>query len=83
MHPSAYRNDRTLSELSAEYGVSSMQIGRWKKTLSDRASELEEELSVAERRSFIDPCDTEMSDSKSVRAFGIEPLRLLPIIVAL
>ena len=24
---SAYRNDRTLSELSAEYGVSSMQIG--------------------------------------------------------
>ena len=40
-------------------------------------------MSVAERRSFIDPCDTEMSDSKSVRAFGIEPLRLLPIIVAL
>ena len=37
---SAYRNDRTLSELSAEYGVSSMQIGRWKKTLSDRAAEL-------------------------------------------
>ena len=93
-----------------------MQTGRWKKTLSYRASELfetgssmnlekitdplykeigrlkmdiewlkknEEELSVAERRSFIDPCDTEMSDSKSVRAFGIEPLRLLPIIVAL
>ena len=69
--------------MSAEYGVSSMQIGRWKKTLGDRASELEEKLSIAERCRFVDPCDAEMSDSKSVRAFGIEPLRLLPIIVAL
>ena len=58
------------------------EIGRLKMDI-EWLKKNEEELSVAERRSFIDPCDTEMSDSKSVRAFGIEPLRLLPIIVAL
>ena len=52
---SAYRNDRTLSELSAEYGVSSMQIGRWKKTLSDRASELFETGSSMDLEKITDP----------------------------
>ena len=52
---SAYRNDRTLSELSAEYGVSSMQIGRWKKTLSDRASELFETGSSMDPEKITDP----------------------------
>lgn len=46
MRPSAYRNDRILSELSAEFSVSSMQIGRWRKALSDRASELFETVSL-------------------------------------
>ena len=27
----AYREDKTLSELSSEYGVSGVQINRWKK----------------------------------------------------
>ena len=36
----ACREDKTVSELSSEYGVSGAQINRWKKTLIDRASEL-------------------------------------------
>ena len=52
---SAYRNDRTLSELSAEYSVSSIQIGRWKKTLSYRASELFETGSSMNLEKITDP----------------------------
>ena len=58
------------------------EIGRLKMDI-EWLKKNEEELSVAERRSFINPCDAEMSDSKPVRAFGIEPLGLLLIIVAL
>lgn len=36
----ACRETKTLSELSVEYGASSMQISRWKQVLIDRAVEL-------------------------------------------
>ena len=58
--PSAYRNDRTLSELSAEYAVSSMQIGRWKKTLNDRAAELFETGSAMDLEKITDPLNKEI-----------------------
>ena len=61
---SAYRNDRTLSELSAEYGVSSMQIGRWKKMLSDRASELFETGSSMDVEKITDPLYKEIGRLK-------------------
>ena len=64
LHPSAYRNDRTLSELSAEYGVSFMQIGRWKKTLSDRASELFETGSSMDLEKITDPLYKEIGRLK-------------------
>ena len=64
MHPSAYRNDRTLSELSAEYGVSS-QIGCWKKTLSDRASELFEMGSSMDLEKITDPLYKEIGRLKT------------------
>jgi transposase-like protein len=36
----ACRNDKTLAQISSEYGVPAVQISRWKKELLDRASEL-------------------------------------------
>lgn len=36
----ALRNDRTLAQISSEYGVAAVQISRWKKELLDRAPEL-------------------------------------------
>ena len=42
--------------MSAEYGVSSMQIGRWKKTLSDRAAELFETRSSMDPERYIRIC---------------------------
>jgi putative transposase len=37
---SALREEKTLSELSSEYGVHANQIVRWKKELSARAEEI-------------------------------------------
>jgi len=61
---SAYRNNRLLSELSAEYGVSSMQIGRWKKPLSDRAAELFETRSSMDLEKITDPLYKEIERLK-------------------
>jgi putative transposase len=36
----ACRNDKTLAQISSEYGVVAVQISRWKKELLDRASEI-------------------------------------------
>ena len=36
----ACRNDKTLAQISSEYGVVNVQISRWKKELLDRASEI-------------------------------------------
>lgn len=64
MRPSAYRTDRPLSELSAEYGVSSMQIRRWKKTLSDRAAELFETGRYMDMEKITDPLYKEIGRLK-------------------
>lgn len=36
----ACRNDKTLAQISSEYGVATVQISRWKKELLDRALEI-------------------------------------------
>ena len=36
----ACRNDKTLAQISSDYGVVAVQISRWKKELLDRASEI-------------------------------------------
>ena len=36
----ACRNDKTLAQISSEYGVAGVQISRWKKELLDRALEI-------------------------------------------
>ena len=50
--------------MSTEYGVSSMQIGRWKKTLSDRASELFETGSSMDLEKITDPLYKEIGRLK-------------------
>ena len=61
---SAYREDRTLSELSAEYGASSMQISRWKKVLIDRAVELFENSKPVDIEKITDPLYREIGRLK-------------------
>ena len=36
----ACKNNKTLAQISSEYGVAAVQISRWKKELLDRASEI-------------------------------------------
>ena len=36
----ACRSDKTLAQISSEYGVAAVQISRWKKELLDRALEI-------------------------------------------
>ena len=61
---SAYREDKTLSELSAEYGASSMQISRWKKVLIDRAVELFENSKPVDIEKITDPLYREIGRLK-------------------
>lgn len=60
----ACREDRTLAELSSEYGVSAMQIGRWKKTLLERAGELFESKSPLDIEKVTDPLYKEIGRLK-------------------
>ena len=60
----ACREDRTLAELSSEYGVSAMQIGRWKKTLLERAGELFESKSPLDLEKVTDPLYKEIGRLK-------------------
>lgn len=55
---------QTLSELSSEYGVSSAQICRWKKVLTDRASELFETSKPADIETLTDPLYKEIGRLK-------------------
>ena len=50
--------------MSAEYGVFSMQIGRWKKTLSNRVSELFETGSSMDLEKITDPLCKEIERLK-------------------
>ena len=34
------RNDKTLAQISSEFGIAALQISRWKKELLDRSSEI-------------------------------------------
>ena len=36
----SFRKDKTLAQISSEYGIAALQISRWKKELLDRASEI-------------------------------------------
>ena len=51
----ACRETKTLSELSVEYGASSMQISRWKQVLIDRAVELFETSKPVDIEKITDP----------------------------
>ena len=60
----ACREDMTLSELSSEYGVSSAQINRWKKTLTERASELFDSSKAVDIEKITDPLYREIGRLK-------------------
>ena len=60
----ACREDMTLSELSSEYGVSSAQINRWKKTLIERASELFDSSKPVDTEKITDPLYREIGRLK-------------------
>ena len=60
----ACREDKTVSELSAEYGVSGAQINRWKKTLNDRASELFDNNKAVDIEKLTDPLYKEIGRLK-------------------
>ena len=60
----ACRETKTLSELSAEYGASSMQISRWKKVLVDRAVELFETSKPVDIEKITDPLYKEIGRLK-------------------
>jgi putative transposase len=60
----ACREDRTLSELSSEYGISSAQINRWKKTLTERASELFNSSKAVDIEKITDPLYREIGRLK-------------------
>ena len=60
----ACRETKTLSELSAEYGVSSMQISRWKQVLIDRAVELFETSKPVDIEKITDPLYKEIGRLK-------------------
>ena len=60
----ACREAKTLAELSAEYGVSSMQISRWKKVLMDRAVELFETTRPVDIEKITDPLYKEIGRLK-------------------
>jgi putative transposase len=60
----ACREDMTLSELSSEYGVSSAQINRWKKTLTERASELFDNSKTVDIEKVTDPLYREIGRLK-------------------
>ena len=60
----ACREDKTVSELSAEYGVSGAQINRWKKTSTDRASELFDSGRAVDIEKLTDPLYKEIGRLK-------------------
>ena len=60
----ACREVKTLAELSTEYGVSSMQISRWKKVLIDRAVELFETTRPVDIEKITDPLYKEIGRLK-------------------
>ena len=60
----ACREDKTVSELSAEYGVSGAQINRWKRTLNDRASELFDSSKAVDIEKLTDPLYKEIGRLK-------------------
>ena len=60
----AYREDKTLSELSSEYGVSGAQINRWKKTLTERAVELFDTNKALDSEKLTDPLYKEIGRLK-------------------
>ena len=60
----AYREDKTLSELSSEYGVSGAQINRWKKTLTERAVELFDTSKALDPEKLTDPLYREIGRLK-------------------
>ena len=60
----AYREDKTLSELSSEYGVSGVQINRWKKTLTERAVELFDTNKTLDPEKLTDPLYREIGRLK-------------------
>jgi len=60
----ACREDRTTSELSSEYGVSGAQIARWKKTLTERASELFDNRKPVDIEKLTDPLYKEIGRLK-------------------
>ena len=60
----AYREDKTLSELSSEYGVSGAQINRWKRTLTERASELFDTSKSLDAEKLTDPLYKEIGRLK-------------------
>ena len=60
----ACREDKTVSELSSEYGVSGAQISRWKKTLTDRASELFDSSRAVDIEKVTDPLYKEIGRLK-------------------
>ena len=61
---SACCEDKTVSELSAEYGVSGTQINRWKKTLTDRATELFDSSRAVDIEKLTDPLYKEIGRLK-------------------
>lgn len=60
----ACREDKSLSELSSEYGVSGAQINRWKKTLTERASELFDNSKPVDIEKITDPLYKEIGRLK-------------------
>ena len=60
----ACREDMTTSELSSEYGVSGAQIARWKKTLTERASELFDNSKPVDVEKLTDPLYKEIGRLK-------------------
>ena len=60
----ACRENVTVSELSSEYGVSGVQIARWKKTLTERASELFDNSKPVDIERITDPLYKEIGRLK-------------------
>lgn len=60
----ACREDTTLSELSAEYGISGAQINRWKKVLMEKASELFDGSKPVDIEKLTDPLYKEIGRLK-------------------